>query len=165
MNAAITSCEKRQHLPKKPMYFVPMHLDDVPDVIEIEHAIYPYPWVYESFVSALKNGYDAWLMKEEDEKLAGYFVAKRVIDESHLLQIAVRPDLQGQGYGRILLDKVLSVVHGAGLAFITLEVRPSNTRARKMYDDYGFLVIGMRKNYYLAENNKKESAILMRLTL
>ncbi|MDC6131644.1 ribosomal-protein-alanine N-acetyltransferase, partial [Burkholderia gladioli] len=46
-----------------------------------------------------------------------------------------------------------------------LEVRPSNPRAIRLYERFGFEVVGRRKNYYPAKHRTREDAIVMRLPL
>ena len=46
-----------------------------------------------------------------------------------------------------------------------LEVRPSNTRALKLYECFGFLHIGRRKGYYPGADQHREDALVMRLPL
>jgi ribosomal-protein-alanine N-acetyltransferase len=48
---------------------------------------------------------------------------------------------------------------------VLLEVRPSNTRAIAIYQRYGFVEIGRRRDYYPAAGDKREEAIVMRLPL
>ena len=54
------------------------------------------------------------------------------------------------------MEKLLSEMEEENLAFLTLEVRESNLKARKLYEKFGFKIVGERKNYY--DNN--ETAIL-----
>jgi ribosomal-protein-alanine N-acetyltransferase len=82
-----------------------------------------------------------------------------------LLNIAVRRDLQGQGIGRLLLDHGVALAQEQGLESILLEVRPSNDRAVIVYERYGFAGIGVRKGYYPAGENRREDAIVMRLSI
>ena len=87
------------------------------------------------------------------------------VDDAHLLNITVHRDLQGQGIGILLLDKAKAIAQERKLEAILLEVRPSNTRAEKIYRRYGFSRIGVRKGYYPAPNNQREDALVMKLAL
>lgn len=145
--------------------FEPMQLEDIEHVMVIENSVYPYPWTRGNFLDSLYSGYQAWVLREPSFQLAGYFLAMAVVDELHLLNISVRRDLQGQGIGRKLLDRVVSLARKEKMGSILLEVRPSNDRALDVYERYGFLQIGKRKGYYPAANNTREDAIVMRLTV
>ncbi len=102
-------------------------------------------------------------MRDDADALAGYFLIMLALDEAHLLNITVRRDLQGQGLGRMLLDKVAAIAREKGMRSVLLEVRPSNVHALAMYERYGFSRIGQRKGYYPAAHNTREDAIVMRL--
>lgn len=143
----------------------PMQEGDLAQVLAIETIVYPHPWTRGNFLDSLASGYEAWVAREPTFQLAGYFLAMQVVDEVHLLNISVRADLQGRGYGRMLLDRVAALARANGMTSILLEVRPSNKRALSVYERYGFVRIGLRRGYYPAAANTREDAIVMRFCL
>ncbi len=142
-----------------------MNIRDVEEVVRIENDAYPFPWTRGNFLDSLANRYQAWVLREADERLAGYFLLMSAVDDVHLLNITVRPDLHGQGIGRYLLNKVCELAESAGIYRVLLEVRPSNQHALALYRHAGFQMIGIRKKYYPAAGSSREDAIVMRLTL
>jgi ribosomal-protein-alanine N-acetyltransferase len=102
---------------------------------------------------------------DEEDGLAGYFLAMPVVDEVHLLNLAVSARRQGQGLACALLDRLCAYARGQKVQSLLLEVRVSNRRALQIYLRYGFTEIGRRKGYYPAEDNKREDAIVMRMEL
>lgn len=134
-------------------------------VLAIENAVYPYPWTRGNFEDALRSGYQAWLARDAAGGVLGYFMLMVVLDEGHLLNISVRADLHGRGFGRALLERAVSMARELGLVSVLLEVRPSNMRAVALYGQHGFMSIGRRKAYYPAPANTREDAIVMRLSL
>jgi ribosomal-protein-alanine N-acetyltransferase len=142
-----------------------MQVNDVREVEQLESGVYPYPWTVGNFLDSLYSGYETWIVRDSDGALAGYFLVMLAVDEAHLLNITVRRDLHGQGAGRMLLDKVVSVASDKGMSSVLLEVRPSNTRALAIYERYGFTPIGRRKDYYPAPDKTREDAIVMRLKI
>ncbi len=147
------------------LQFAVMRVTDVDEVTRVENDAYPFPWTRGNFLDSLDSGYDAWVLRESGGRLAGYFLLMPVVDEMHLLNITVRPDLQGQGLGSRLMGKVRERAAAAGMASILLEVRPSNEHALAVYRHIGFDQIGVRKNYYPAAAGSREDAIVMRLPL
>lgn len=145
--------------------FSVMRVQDVEEVVRVENDAYPFPWTRGNFLDSLANRYEAWLLREADGRLAGYFLLMHAVDDVHLLNITVRPDLQGQGIGRRLLEKVGTLAAAAGIDQVLLEVRPSNQHALAVYRHAGFEMIGVRKKYYPAAGNTREDAIVMRLKL
>jgi ribosomal-protein-alanine acetyltransferase len=108
---------------------------------------------------------EAWVLRDEDGDLLGYFLMMYAVEEVHLLNITVRPDRQGQGFGRKLLDKLIGLARDANMHAVLLEVRPSNNHALLVYHHLGFVQIGQRKNYYPAAGASREDAIVMRKML
>lgn len=146
-------------------YFARMAVDDLDEVLLIENAVYPHPWTRGNFLDSFSSGYETWTLRDESGVLVGYFLVMLAVDEAHLLNVSVRGDLHGQGIGRKLLDKVVSLSQENGMSSVLLEVRPSNVQALAVYKHYGFTQIGVRKGYYPDANNAREDAIVMRLPL
>lgn len=139
----------------------PMTEADVPAVILVENQIYEFPWTDRNFLDSLRAGYHMncmWL----DEALAGYIVMMHVVDEFHLLNLSIRADLQGLGHGKHLLQWGLSQAKLAGATGMLLEVRPSNTSAKALYDKEGFKLIGARKNYYPAHSGREDALVMFK---
>jgi ribosomal-protein-alanine N-acetyltransferase len=145
--------------------FSKMNVTDIEDVIAVEQNAYPFPWTRGNFLDSLDSGYEAWVVRDEDGRLLGYFLMMHAVEEVHLLNITVRPDRQGQGLGRKLLDKLIGLARDAGMHAVLLEVRPSNNHALMVYHHLGFAQIGQRKNYYPAAGAGREDAIVMRKML
>lgn len=123
---------------------------DLHAVTSIETRAYEFPWTRGNFADSLNPRYVVQVMALPDGTVLGYFVAMPGVEEMHLLNITVDPALHGRGLGLHLLDAVLlaSVMHGAHLLW--LEVRPSNHRAVRLYERYGFHAVAKRRNYYPA---------------
>lgn len=145
--------------------YAPMVVGDVDEVYAVETSVYPHPWSRGNFVDSLSSGYNSWTVREADGTLAGYFLLMGAVHEAHLLNVAVASSMQRQGLGLYLLDKVVACARGLSMESILLEVRPSNLRALKVYEKYGFTEIGRRKAYYPAHNGQREDAIVMRFSL
>ena len=71
-----------------------------------------------------------------------------VIDQAHINNLAVRPELRGRGLGTQLLESILVEARHLGATSLTLEVRRSNTAAQRLYSKAGFFEHSVRKNYY-----------------
>jgi ribosomal-protein-alanine N-acetyltransferase len=152
-------------LPHELMAYAPMTVADLDDVFALEQAVYPHPWTRGNFADSLKAGYHGWVLRDDAAALAGYFLLMAVVDEAHLLNVAVAGARQRAGLGRFLLDKVAACARGLSMESILLEVRPTNLRALQVYRAYGYTEIGRRKAYYPAHDGQREDAIVMRFTL
>ncbi|WP_295997138.1 ribosomal protein S18-alanine N-acetyltransferase [Rugamonas sp.] len=145
--------------------YEPMRQADIEGVLALELTVYPHPWSRANFLDSLASGYQAWILRDHAGELLGYFLLMAIVDEAHLLNVAVSAERQGQGLGRFLLNQAVACARGLGMESVLLEVRPSNTRALEIYERYGFARIGLRKGYYPAAYQQREDAIVMRLGL
>ncbi len=142
----------------------PMTLDDLDAVMAIEQTAYSHPWSRGNFRDSLNPLFDAqclWL----EGKLLGYFLAMRGFEEMHLLNITVAPARQGQGWGHMMLDALSLMSRHEGAQWLWLEVRQSNLRALQVYERYGFKQVSIRKDYYPADRQQREHAVVMSLKL
>lgn len=144
------------------LQFQRMTEQDLDDIVAIEERIYPHPWSRGNFIDSIRSGYQAWTLHDGRAALLGYFLLMLSVDEAHLLNISVRGDLHGRGLGRLQLDRIVALAQQEGMLSVLLEVRPSNPRALAVYERYGFVRIGLRKNYYPADTGGREDAIVMR---
>lgn len=143
--------------------FVPMRMEDVDAVVAAEQRILAFPWTRGNFTDSLEAGHSAWIMRENGA-MVGYGVVMMAVDEAHLLNISILPELQRRGLGRHLLDHFRSIAKALGAKRMLLEVRRSNVTARAFYDRLGFIPIGERRGYYPAPDGR-ESAVVMALDL
>ncbi|RQH07893.1 ribosomal protein S18-alanine N-acetyltransferase [Paraburkholderia dinghuensis] len=145
-------------------YLSQMTESDLDEVASIERSAYEFPWSRGNFEDSLRNGYYGICMRHVTGALIGYCVLMPVVDEMHLLNLCVAPEAQGAGAGLTLLRESVRIALANGLEGMLLEVRPSNHRAIRLYEQFGFITIGRRKNYYPARHHSREDAIVMRFS-
>lgn len=87
--------------------------------------------------------------------LAGFWM---MVDEAHIVNIAVMQSYRRQGIGELLLIHLVDLAMEKNVSIITLEVRASNTIAQSLYLKYGFAIKGVRRGYY---SDDKEDAVIM----
>jgi [ribosomal protein S18]-alanine N-acetyltransferase len=142
-----------------PIRIVPLTMERVDEVLEIERLSFTDPWSREMFRSELEVGGGTYArMALREGTLAGYLLAVLIEDEAHLGNLAVHPSERRTGVGQKLLDDLLQTARTSGIERITLEVRRSNESARKFYLRNNFMDVAMRKNYY---RNPHEDAMVM----
>lgn len=130
---------------------------DIPFIHEIEKTCFNDPWSIDSLSSDL--GSSLMLVYENDNnQIQGYANIKYLIDEGDLVRIAILPNFQGKGIGKLLLEKMIEESKKLGIKKIFLEVRTSNTRAYNLYIKEKFMQIGKRPNFY---TNPREDAFLL----
>ncbi|MEY2688567.1 MAG: hypothetical protein RL375_2765 [Pseudomonadota bacterium] len=140
---------------------VDMHIGQLDKVVRIESQAYPFPWSRGNFIDSLAAGYRMQSLFVAGE-LVGYYIAMKGVDEMHLLNITVAPDQQGYGHARTMLAALTLHARQSDASSLLLEVRPSNGRARRLYEGTGFEVIGVRRGYYPDHGGRREDALVMR---
>lgn len=147
---------------------------DIATVQEIEREIFSTPWPRNAYYRELASRSSAHyvVLRQEgtverptgfqsaelDPSIIGYGGMWRMYDEAHVTTIGVRRDVQHHGHGRILFAGLVQAAYDMGAKWVTLEVRVSNENAMRMYEAFGFKVIGRRKGYY---TDNGEDAIVM----
>jgi len=136
----------------------PMTAEDLDQVLAIEQKSFPHPWLRQHFMDEL-NSPHAFPLSAFDSagRLLGYICPMQLLDEGHILDVAVDPDIRGAGVGRLLVQKVIDECRSNNGSFVSLEVRESNLSAIGLYRKMGFVEVGRRKRYY--ENG--EDALMM----
>jgi len=136
-----------------------MRLEHLDEVLKIEELSFPSPWSRSSFVYEItQNQFACYIVAVAEEKVAGYGGMWLILDEAHITNVAVRTDYRMKGIGAALMLELIRQASLKGATRMTLEVRPSNTAARRLYASLGFKDIGLRKRYYTDTN---EDAIIM----
>ena len=138
-----------------------MTIADVPQVAALEKACFPDPWSLASLLYEAVNTDAVYLVAVDEGILLGYIGMHHVLDEGHITNLAVAHIHRRGGVGRSLLEALIAHTRAQGFAFLTLEVRASNTPAQALYGGLGFAEVGRRRRYY---QNPPEDALLMTLT-
>jgi len=134
---------------------------DVGAVMQSERAAYEFPWSEDIFRDCLRVGYNCWIA-ELGRLVVAHGVMSIGAGECHVLNICVHPDWQGMGVGRRLLRRLLALARDKGADTAFLEVRASNSQARKLYALEGFCEIGTRRGYYPARYGREDAIVLAR---
>jgi ribosomal-protein-alanine N-acetyltransferase len=132
---------------------------DLRSVLEIEEAIYEFPWTLGNFRDSLRAGY-CCLVDRQGAELIGYAVLMLAGSEAHLLNLSIAPHLQNQGHGRRLLGRLVGAARARGARTLFLEVRPSNVAGQRLYTAHGFKQIGVRRGYYPARRGREDALVL-----
>lgn len=141
-----------------------MQRSDLAEVVTIESEANQFPWSQKNFEDSLKANHKAWVLLDDSNSIVGFTIVQKVVDEAHILNICIKPSVQGRGHGRELLNYIIDYAKKVSSVLIVLEVRSSNKRAQHLYLRAGFNEMSVRKNYYPAEKGR-EDAVLMGLDL
>lgn len=136
----------------------PMRMTDLEQILAIERVSFPAPWSRKIFEDELANRHSRAVVFRIGRRIVGYMCFWLVLDEAHLLNIAVHPDLRKSGHGKAMMDYLENCCRREGLKRIILDVARRNLAARNLYGKCGYQSIGFRKNYY---TEAKDDALVM----
>jgi ribosomal-protein-alanine N-acetyltransferase len=135
-----------------------MQLEDLDEIMAIEQVSFPTPWARQSYEGELYNELSCYLVSEHEGRVTGYVGTWFIFDEAHITNVAVHPEFRGRRLAEELLTTLEIIAVGRGVRKMTLEVRPSNISALRLYRRLKYLPIGLRKGYYI---DNGEDALIM----
>ena len=130
----------------------------IAEVVEIEKVSNGSPWSDRAFRNELDHEHSVFLVALEGGEVVGYGGVWLVIDEAHIVNVAVREDRRRQRIGHQLVEKLLDTARESGMKTASLEVRAGNEGAIRLYENMGFVTTNRRKRYY---PDNREDALVM----
>ena len=109
------------------------------------------PWSADEFADLKKSGCEIIASQN------GFVVYRATLDEAEIITIGVHPDARRTGIGIALIGVMEADLKKQGVKHIFLEVAADNAPARALYEQVGFVQVGVRPKYYDGIN-----AIMMR---
>lgn len=141
-----------------------MQLDDLSQVLAIDSQSFTLPWPESAYRYELLENTSSFLMVAEIEQsevgrlIVGVVVVWMILDEAHIATIAVHPEFRGQGIASRLMVSVMREAIQLEARLATLEVREQNIAAQRLYQRFGFDIVGRRPRYY---KDNLEDALIM----
>jgi [ribosomal protein S18]-alanine N-acetyltransferase len=137
---------------------------EIPEVQALEGLLFPGdPWSVPQFwseVARIPESREYVVAREQPAgPIIGYAGLFQSSDEAQVQTIAVSPQAQGRGLGRVLLAELVRAARRRGARTLALEVRADNERALRLYAGAGFVADGRRRDYY----GRGMDAVLMTL--
>ena len=141
------------------IHILKMTTEHIKQVHKIEEDCFSIPWSEKSFYDELtKNKMAIYIVAKEDDEIVGYGGMWHVINEGHITNIAVKKQHRKKGIVTKIINALIEIAKEKEMIGITLEVRVSNDIAKSLYKKSGFIIEGIRKEYY---DDNKEDAIVM----
>ena len=140
-----------------------LNLADVDAVLHLDQLSFSRPWSREAYLEELGNNqlarYIGYFAGQRLIAFAGYWL---IVDEAHIVNVAVHPDYRRRGWGELLMRRLITLCLAAGAARMTLEVRRQNLAGCRLYRKLGFITAGLRPGYY---DEPPDDALIMWLDL
>ena len=122
---------------------------DLERIYQIENISFKTPYSRRILRFFIKNTYCISILIEKGNIIVGYAMGiLKYGVRGHLISIAIDPDYRKMKYGKILLERLLDMFKDNDKKIIHLEVRKTNKVALKLYQNFGFRIIGEKENYY-----------------
>ena len=126
---------------------------DARPISEIESLSFKTPWSYDMVLSEMREAFSHFYVAFCGDELVGYYGFLHILDELHILNVAVHPSFREQGIGGKLMAHMTEVARSLQARALTLEVRESNHAAIRLYERAGFVLEGTRPHYYMDKEN------------
>ena len=91
-------------------------------------------------LAAYASGGRAWVAADDGEP-CGYVLVDDIDGAAHIVQVSVKPDHQGRGIGRALIDRATRWAADTGRAWVTLTTFTDVPWNRPLYEHLGFRVL------------------------
>lgn len=140
--------------------FERMNQSHISDVAEIERQCFSKPWSENAIAAELENDSAYFYVAKLCGEVIGYIGMHCAADECYVANVGVLKKYRQMGVGSALIKYAADTARQMKMSFISLEVRPSNTEAVRIYERFGFERVGLRKNFY---SEPKEDGLIMTL--
>ncbi|MCX8027304.1 MAG: ribosomal protein S18-alanine N-acetyltransferase [Thermodesulfovibrionales bacterium] len=133
-------------------------IDDIAELSSLQKEFVELQWTYDAFISDIVNPNCICLKVSVNNQIAGYLIARIIIDECHVTNLFVKDCFRTRGIGSALMEGLFKEISNKGIKRVFLELRMSNTKAIRLYEKFGFRRIAIRKNLY---TNPSEDGVFM----
>lgn len=140
------------------MKIEPMADCHIAGIAALERACFHAPWSENALREELGNQSNLFFAAIQEGEVIGYLGCQTVLDEGYITNVAVAPNHRRKGIASALLAALQRGAIEKKLSFLTLEVRVSNEPAIALYEGFGYVPVGKRKNFY---TDPAEDALLM----
>ncbi|MDX1978345.1 MAG: ribosomal protein S18-alanine N-acetyltransferase [Pseudanabaenaceae cyanobacterium bins.68] len=132
----------------------------VPAIVALDQECLGGFWSASAYLAEIERDHSQMLVISNQAEILGFVCAWSVLEEAHLIMLVVAPSDRRRGLGKAMVWAILAWARAHGSEWVTLEVRKSNLQAIRLYQFFGFGILGERRNYY--QNPPEDALILWR---
>lgn len=134
---------------------------DWSEVMTIESSRYLVPWTEDDLRQRLRQrNVIGMVVEHQSGSVAGYMVYGLQSGFIELLNLAVHPDHDRQGFGTAMIDKLMSKLTNGKRNSIRLLVRESNLAAQLFFRSVGFAAVSIERDHY--EDTHEDAYVMVR---
>ncbi|MEY4397457.1 MAG: hypothetical protein RLZ53_33 [Actinomycetota bacterium] len=134
---------------------VPAEEKHLAAIMELETACFGNDaWAEETMAFELLAEHTRYFVVLDGEKIRGFAGLSKLAGnpQADVQTVCVDESLRGQGYGRKLMERLITAAKSQAATELFLEVRADNAVAQNLYATLGFNHIDTRKRYYQPDN-------------
>ena len=124
------------------------------NLAKLEKTVFTSAWDSDTIKNKINIGEFLYWIYEQDNEIVGYLAIQKTLNDLHILGIGVLENYRNQSIAKKLTKELISYFEISQFHKILLEVRQSNEVAINLYQSFGFIQYGVRKNYYVNEDAK-----------
>ena len=124
------------------------------NLAKLEKTVFTSAWDIDTINNKINIGEFIYWIYEQDNEIVGYLAIQKTLNDLHILGIGVLENYRNQSIAKKLTKELISYFEISQFHKILLEVRQSNEVAINVYQSFGFIQYGVRKNYYVNEDAK-----------
>lgn len=123
-----------------------LDLECISDILQYDFDDF---WSVSTLKSELLNPNSKYIIAKLNNSIVGFAGIWKSVDDVHITNIVVNKNFRKQNIGSTMLSKLIELAKlEPNISSITLEVNSNNIDAIKLYEKFGFKVVGLRKKYY-----------------
>lgn len=127
------------------------HLEKIKEILETDFDDF---WNYNVFKQELSNENSRYIIAKSNDEIVGFAGYMLILDEADITNVVVKKSYRNKHIGTMLLENLINeICENEKIETITLEVNENNSYAIKLYENFGFIHLGIRKNYYEDHTN------------
>jgi ribosomal protein S18 acetylase RimI-like enzyme len=126
--------------------------EDLIPILEIDHEAFGAVW--KNSMEALELAYQQSSLAtvaEIGDEIVGYQYSTSSTMGGHLARLAVKPGMQGNGIGYLLVHQVINQFKKQGFRHVTVNTQQNNAASLALYSRAGFTLTG--ESYRVYQNN------------
>ncbi len=141
--------------------YVPMKPEHLEGLVRVQEECFGSGYAKNTFEKELQNKIAFYVVAEENGEVLGYAGLWNMCGSADIMNVGVLKKCRRKGIAQRLLAELEEYCHSNSFFEVNLEVRVSNTPARRLYEKLGYKEIAVRKGYY----DGKEDGVFMKKIL
>jgi ribosomal-protein-alanine N-acetyltransferase len=135
--------------PRPPLTIRDVRAADLDAVADVDGMAFESIWHHDkTTLEGASRQAATFTVLEDDRRILGYQLSTWHIDTGHLARLAIRPEMQGQGLGGLLVGEMIRFFMERNIYHITVNTQENNLASQRLYQRLGFKLVGHSVAYW-----------------